>query len=655
MMPTRRFPHATPSSVLGSLFFSLLLLCGCPSAPDESASTSGKSGDSTSTGGDEAQPETLLVPFDPPTLQELEASVEWEEMPVVDTYDLYKEHLAEKEQLVSVEEALATRNDSPEANEKIISALGRPPESDSDVGWDRTMTRALPSDVKSTNPLMISSTAEFEVLGLTGFGLFTFDWNFTPYADVRYVKSWHASKDRMYDKVVMRDDAFWSDGTPITAHDIAFSFQTIMNPKIPIPAVRAGTDQIKWVEAYDDYTVVYFHKESLATNVWNVNFPIIPKHIYKDSIPEDFTMGQSEHHLKYERNPVCGGPYEIVKRVEKQEIVLERREDWYQRNGQHVRRQPFFKTIRFRILGDPNTALLALKKGEIDDWPLTPEQWMTQSDEAEFYENNTKAYGLEWAYAYIGWNNKLPLFEDKRVRWALSYALDHEEMLNNICYGLYEPCLGIYHKTAWMAPKPMPEPLHQDFDKAETLLDEAGWTDTDGDGYRDKTIGGRQVKFEFTLLVRSGSTTGQKTAELLKNNLDQIGILCHVRPTEFTVLQQKTLNHEFQAFLGAWGTGADPSTSDNLWKTGAGRNFVQYSNPEIDKLFEQGEREFDREKRAEIYGKIARLLWDDQPYTWLYNASAFYGFNRDLRGYMFSPRGPYTYGPGLEAVWKTAN
>ena len=90
--------------------------------------------------GEKAQPETLLEPFDPPTLEELEASVEWEEMPVVDTYELYKEHLAQKEQLVSVEEALAMRNDSPEANEKIISALGRPPESDGDVDWNSTMS-----------------------------------------------------------------------------------------------------------------------------------------------------------------------------------------------------------------------------------------------------------------------------------------------------------------------------------------------------------------------------------------------------------------------------------------------------------------------------------------------------------------------------------
>ena len=90
------------------------------------------------------------------------------------------------------------------------------------------------------------------------------------------MKSWQTSKDRMYDKVVLRDDLTWSDGQPVTAHDVVFSFQTIMNPRCRRVAVRTGTDKLRWVEAYDDHTVVFFHKEPLATNVWNINFPLFP-------------------------------------------------------------------------------------------------------------------------------------------------------------------------------------------------------------------------------------------------------------------------------------------------------------------------------------------------------------------------------------------
>ncbi len=118
---------------------------------------------------------------------------------------------------------------------------------------------------------------------------------------------------------------------------------------------------------------------------------------------------------------------------------------------------------------------------------------------------------------------------------------------------------------------------------------------------------------------------------------------------------EKMRKHAYQSALAGWGTGADPDTSVNIWSTKAidsGRNYGSYSNPEVDKLFEAGKREFDREKRAEIYGKIQKILWDDQPYTWLYYRNAFYGFNKQLRGYFFSHRGPYNYGPGFDAIYK---
>src|SRR5262249_51499934 len=149
---------------------------------------------------------------------------------------------------------------------------------------------------------LFSSVADNDVNSLTGFGMFGFDWNMEPLASSDTVKSWDASKDRLYDKVVMRDDLTWSDGKPITAHDVVFSFQTIMNPDVPVPAVRSGTDKLRWVHAYDNHTVVFFHKESLATNVWNVNFPIIPKHIYESSIKEDVTLKDSDYHVKLEDN-----------------------------------------------------------------------------------------------------------------------------------------------------------------------------------------------------------------------------------------------------------------------------------------------------------------------------------------------------------------
>lgn len=598
-----------------------------------------------------AEPEVLLQPFTPPKLAELDAKADWQDQPVLDGLQLMRERQAGEKPLVTAQEALSLKQSSKDANAKILSALGRLPKNDEEVDWDATINRHNRREVKSTNPIMISSTEEFDISGLTGVGLFGADWNFRPFATSETVKTWQSSRDGLYDKVVLRDDMTWSDGAPITAHDVVFTFKTIMNPKVPVPAVRSGTDKLKWVEAYDDYTLVFFHKESLATNVWNISFPVIPKHIYEKSVAEDLTMQDSKYHVKYENDPVCGGAYTISKRVRGQEIVLTRRESWYMHKGKQVRDKPYFKTVRFRVIEDPNTALIALKKGDIDEMLLTPEQWVTQTDGDDFYERNVKVTGVEWTYFYFNWNQKTPFFSDVRVRKAMSYAYNHKEMLEKLNYGLYEPCNGIFHRDAWMAPKNPPAPYTQDLAKAEALLDEAGWTDHDGDGIRDKEIDGKSVKFEFSMLC-TNIPDRIVLCTLLKENLDQIGVICNVRPLEGTVLQEKALKHEFQAAFGGWGTGADPDTSDNIWVTGEGRNFGYYSNPEVDNLYKLGRKEMNRAKRAEIYAKIDLLIYEDQPYTFLYFRNGFYGFSKELRGYVFSPRGPFNYSPGFGSFYK---
>ena len=574
---------------------------------------------------------------------------------MLDGRELLRETQAGTKPLVSVAEALALKNDSPEANEKILSALGRLPESDDEVDWDATITRQSGADLKSSNPLMISSYIEMEVLDLVGLMLIGFDWNFTPFAQKWAVQSWQVSKDRMYDKFILRDDLTWSDGKPLTAHDVAFSFHTIMHPKTSFPAVSTGTDQLRWVHAYDDQTVVIFHKEPQASWTENIQFPIIPKHVYEKSIQDDFTLQKSDYHRKFEDQPVTCGPYEYVKIDRGIEVVLRRREDWYMHEGKQVREKPFAKEIRIRIIKDPNTWLLALKKGRLDECPLNSEQWKTTAtNDDEFYRLNTKATDVEWTEFHFTWNCESYYFSDKRVRRAMSHAFDHDEMLENIFYGLYEPANGVFHHSSWMAPKkPLPY-FKQDLDKAEDLLDAAGWDDSDGDGVRDKLIEGRLVPFEFTLLC--GTTPNSvKLAELLKTNLDQIGIICNVKQTEFTVMTQLNRDHEFDASVGAWGTGTDPSTNVNIFGTDAGRNYGLYSNREVDKLFEEGRREFDREKRAAIYARIHEILYDDQPYTWLFYRNTFNAFNKRLRGYKFSPRGPYGTMPGFLSLWVPAN
>jgi peptide/nickel transport system substrate-binding protein len=597
-----------------------------------------------------ATPVPAKPPFAPPPLEALDRDTKWIDRPVRDALADLAAELAKQPPTATPAEALALKNDSAEHNATILSALGQLP-APGDADLTARVNRHLSADLSSTNPILASSSAEQDVLGLTGFGLFSFDRHLEPFAAADTVEQWQTSVDGTLDKVVLRGDLVWSDGQPITAHDVAFSYRVIMDERVPVPAVRSGTDQLRGVHAYDDRTVVFFHREPLATNVWNVNFPVIPRHVYEGTWEADPTLKDSPRHIELEASPVCGGPYEIVKRVRGQEIFLRARESWHTVDGRQVRDPPFFNEVRFRILEDPNTALLALKKGEIDEMALTPEQWTTQTTDDGFYAKNTKATAPEWVSFHFGWNTKSPFFSDRRVRRAMSHAFDHERMLSTICHGLYTPCTGIFHPTAWMATKKPLEPYRQDLDRAEALLDEAGWIDRDNDGIRDREIDGVSVPFEFTILCNQ-MPMAQEICTLLQQSLDRIGVRVNVKPTEFTVLQQLLLEKRYDAAFGGWGAGADPDTSSNIWASGEGRNFGSYSNPEVDRLFVAGRAEVDRAKRAENYAKIQEILWEDQPYTWLYWRNSFHGFSKDVRGYVFSPRGPFHYSPGFGSLWK---
>ena len=595
-------------------------------------------------------PVTEQPAFAPPPLADLDRDAKWIDRPVKDALALLREQQAKETVACSVAEALALTNDSAAANAKILSALGRLPD-DGQADLDARLDRHVAGDLGSTNPILISSAAEFDILGLTGFGLFSYDRYLEPFANAETVVSWQTSADGLYDKVVLRDDLVWNDGEPITAHDIAFTYRVIMDPRVPVPAVRSGTDQMRSVHAYDARTVVFFHKEPLATNVWNVNFPVLPKHVYEKTWEEDPTLKDSAEHVKLEEKPVSGGPYEILSRKRGQEIVLRRRANWSTVKGRKVREEPYFKDIRFRIIEDPNTALLALKSGEIDEMVLQPEQWTTQTVDDAFDRLNTKATAPEWVSFHFAWNIGSPFFADRRVRRAMSYAFDHDRMLEKICLGMYEPCAGNYPPDSWMAGPKKLVPYKQDLDTAEALLDEAGWTDHDNDGIRDKEIDGRLVPFEFTVLVNQ-QPFRIAICTLLKENLEQIGVIANVRPVEVTTLQEMMQKKSFQACFSGWGSGTDPDSSENIWKTGEMRNYCGYSNPEVDRLFTEGRRELDRGRRAEKYARIQEMLYEDQPYTWLFWRNSFYGFSKQLRGYVFSPRGPYHYSPGAGSLWK---
>jgi len=286
---------------------SLLFFGGCGQRTNEPRLVAEPEAPAAASGATATPPPAVEESFEPPALETIDRDARWIDRPVKDALTLLRAEQDAEPLKATVAEALTLRNDTPSNNAAILSALGQlPAEGAADL--EARIDRHVAGDLGSTNPILISSNAEFDILGLTGFGLFSFDRQLEPFANAETVVSWQTSADGLIDKVVLRDDLVWSDGRPITAHDVAFTYRVIMDPRVPVPAVRSGTDQLRGVHAYDDRTLVFFHREPLATNVWNINFPVLPQHVYEKTWEDDPTLKDSPAHVALEEKPICDGP-----------------------------------------------------------------------------------------------------------------------------------------------------------------------------------------------------------------------------------------------------------------------------------------------------------------------------------------------------------
>ena len=322
--------------------------------------------------------------------------------------------------------------------------------------------------------------------------------------------------------------------------------------------------------------------------------------------------------------------YKFKEWIANDKIVVER---WEEYPGP----KPFFKTIVFRLVADQNAQLLGFESGNLDSIVLTGDQFANQTTKSEnFKKVGYKIKAEEWSYGYIGWNmdGSNPFFKDLKVRQAMTHALNISQIIEKVYYNLTSPCLGIYHPDSPMFNKEV-KPLEYSLDKAKQLLDEAGWVADAQDGWRYKTINGQKTRFSFTLSIPQGAETTVKIANYFQDDLQKIGVEMKTRTIEWATYMQQARQHEFEANIAAWGTGTDPDTGWNLWRTEeykTGRNYGGYSNPRVDELFELGRKEFDPENRMKIYQEIHKIIYEDQPYTFVAYRPSLYAVNNRIRG-----------------------
>ncbi|HDH10812.1 MAG TPA: peptide-binding protein [Nitrospirae bacterium] len=448
-------------------------------------------------------------------------------------------------------------------------------------------------------PMLAGDSASHDVAGLIFNGLVKYDTDLSVTGDL--AESWEISPDGLVITFHLKKGIKWTDGVEFTADDVMFGYKTIIDEKTATP-YKGDYLQVKKAEVLDRYTfrVAYDKPFAPALTTWG-SLVVLPKHLLEG---KDITKS------KFARNPVGMGPYKLKKWAAGQEVVLDSNRDYFEG-------RPFIDRYIYRIIPDPATQFIELRAGGLDRMGLTPIQYKKQTDNEFFRKNFRKFRYPVPSYTYMGFNLRHPWFKDKRVRQAIAYAIDKEEIVDVVLFGLGRPATGPYVPGTWYY-NPDVRQYEYDINKAQRLLKEAGWSDTDNNGILDKD----GKPFEFTILTNMGNNLRKNTATIIQWRLRKIGINVRIRLLEWSAFINEFIDkRRFEMVILGWSLGFEPDQYD-IWhssKTGEKEfNFVSYSNPDVDELLEKGRRTFDIEKRKKAYYRIQEILADELPYIFLY-------------------------------------
>ena len=445
-------------------------------------------------------------------------------------------------------------------------------------------------------PLAVDSASGF-ISGLIFNGLVRYDGDLNLVGDL--AENWEVKEGGKVVIFHLRKGVKWQDGHPFTADDVIFTYHKMIDPKVATP-YSGDFELVEKVQKLNEYTVkvVYKHPVAKALSIWTMG--IMPKHLLEK---EDLNT------TSYNRRPVGTGPYILEKWVTGRYLVLKANPDYF-------RGRPYIEKVIYRIIPDTATMFLELQSGNLDYMGLTPFQYKRQTN-TPFFKNNFRKFRYpSFGYTYMGFNLRVPLFKDKRVRQAIAYAVDRKLIVDVVLLGLGTVSNGIFPPSSW-ACDPNLKPFPYDPERAKRLLKEAGWYDHDGDGIIDKD----GTPFVFTILTNQGNLQRISAAEIIQYQLAKVGIKVKIRVLEWQALLKRIMERNFQAVILGWALGYDPDPYD-IWhssKTKAGGfNFVGYKNPVVDKLLEKARSILDRAERQKIYRKIQRIIYEDQPYCFLY-------------------------------------
>ena len=468
-------------------------------------------------------------------------------------------------------------------------------------------------------------------------------WEMVP----RLAESWTISPNGLEFTFKLRKDAVFHNGEPVTAEDVKFSLEAIREPKHQALNLIPYFETFTKAEVIDKQTVKFIAKEKYFQNLSVIcTMTVIPKSVY----------GDPNKSIKILKTAVGAGPYKFEKYDKGQMIVVKRNESWYGWNVPQWKGYFNFDQINFKFTKDDNIINEKFKKGDLDyvEFPSTdgflkligkPFKEKTKTDKYQtFAVKNEKPK----SYSYIGFNFLDPILKDKNVRLAFYHLVNREEINKKFAEGLNNYATSPV--TVFTKQSPDRKPVMFDPNKAKELLAKSGWADSDKNGVLDKVVNGKKTDLKLTLIYPSKDT--EKYWTIVKEDCKKAGIDLELKLLEWNSFIKTVDERKMQLWAMGWGGGDVEGDPKQIWhSTSAGKggsNFGSYSNPEVDKLIEEGRRELDSTKRTAIFKKVYTLIADDVPYVFMFNRKyEYYGISNKVK----SPGETFKYDFGYRTWW----
>ncbi len=503
-------------------------------------------------------------------------------------------------------------------------ASGATAPSDEGPAYGDSIIEASIGDISGLIPNITSDSASHEIGNLIYASLVRVDKDLRLEGEM--AEGWEISPDERVITFRLRKGITWHDGVEFTADDVEFTYRLMIDPKTPT-AYGEAFRQVQKTEVVDRYTYRVTYEKPYAPALIRWGMWILPKHI----LERPWREGQDLRLTVQNRHPVGTGPYKFQEWRTGEKIVLVA-------NHHYFEGRPYIDRVVYRIIPDQATIFLELKARNIDLSGLTPLQFRRQVDYPAFRKFFRRYHYLSNSYTYLGFNLLDSRFQDKRVRQAIAYAIDRQEIIDGVLLGLGQVAIGPYKPGTWVY-HPDVKGYSYDPEQAKTLLHAAGWIDTDGDGVVEK--GGKP--FRFTIRTNQGNAVRIQTAEIIQRRLKVVGIDARIHVVEWAAFINTFIRKkDFEAIILGWGLGLDPDQYD-IWhssKTGPEElNHISYKNPAVDELLEAGRRTFAEAKRKAIYFRLQEILAEEQPLVFLYVPEALVAVSSRIRGVEPAPAG----------------